>query len=137
MNRDEEIKLHLYSDGILLEEAIRFATDISDKILPNSQINGLLFFSRSGWNDLERYVSHQASRNWPEGYGGSDHPTKAFYLQMKQKLDWLRKQAQDSGLVPEGLTKAETRDRTSVVSARLAQEFIQHLAAEMLYRQKG
>jgi hypothetical protein len=134
MTPAEEVSLRLFSDELLFEEAIRFS---ADKELPAAQINGLLSFSRGEWNEMEKYVTHQATRNWPDLPGGREHPTKLFYREMKRKLLWLHEQALTLGFVPEGLTKAETRDRISKVAARLTQEFIQHLAAEMLYRQRG
>lgn len=133
MTPDEEARLRLVSDNELLAEAVRFAADID---LPSAQINGLLSFSLGEWSELERFVSHQADRNWQEVRGG-EHPTKTFYKEMKEKLTWLREQSVAWGFVPDGLTKHEARDRPSAAAIRLAREFIQHLSAELLFQKGG
>lgn len=133
MTPDEEARLRLFSDNELLEEAVHFATDLE---LPPAQINGLLSFSLGEWSELERFVTHQADRNWPDVRGG-EHPTKSFYKEMKKKLTWLRERGVALGFVPDGLTKNESRERTSSVAIRLAREFIQHLSAELLFQKGG
>jgi hypothetical protein len=132
MTPEEHVRLRLLSDNELMAEAVQFAGGIN---LPPAQINGLLSFSLGEWSELERFVTHQAERNWPEVPGG-EHPTRSFYKEMKRKLAWLREQSVKCGFVPGGLTKQETRDRTSQVAILLAREFIQHLSAELLF-QKG
>jgi hypothetical protein len=134
MSVDDGVRIGLLSDGPLYDEAVRFA---AGKRLRPAQINGLLSFSGGSWAELERFVNHQAGRNWPTLPGGEDHPTKMFYKEMKAKLTWLRQQTPVWGFVPEGLTKQQTRDRTDAVAIRLAAEFIQHLTAEMLYSEGG
>jgi hypothetical protein len=134
MNSDGELTIRLLSDDLLYEEAVRFA---SDKELRAAQVNGLLAFSKGEWGELEKFVNYQASRNWQELKDGQSHPTKFFYSELKKKLAWLKKQAQESRLIPDGLTKQEAKTCTDAAAAKLAQEFIQHLAAEMLYRTGG
>ena len=126
-------RIRLLSDDLLLPEAVRFA---EGKELQPSQIAGLLSFARCGLPELQNYVGHQADRNWPELRGGLEHPTKAFYLALKPKLDWIRQQVKEQGFVPEELTRAQRNARVNEVGGRLAAEFIQHLAAEMLYRSR-
>lgn len=133
MKSNEELTIRLLSDDLLYQEAARFA---ENKDVRASQLNGLLAFSKGEWGELEKFVNHQANRNWQDVAGGQ-HPTKTFYLELKTKLAWLRKQAQEAGLIPDGLTKQETKTRTDMAAAELTREFIQHLAAEMLYRKGG
>jgi hypothetical protein len=133
MTSDQEARLRLFSDNELLSEAERFAAEFN---LPSAQISGLLAFSLGEWSELERFVGHQADRNWQEVRGG-EHPTKTFYKEMRKKLTWLREQTVACGFVPEGLTKNETRDRTYQAAIRVAREFIQHLSAQLLFQKGG
>ncbi len=134
MNKDNELTIRLLSDGLLYEEAARFA---ADKEMRAAQLSGLVAFSKGEWSELEKFANHQAGRNWQDGRDGQPHPTKFFYLELKKKLAWLRKQVQEAGLIPDGLTKQEAKTCTDVAAAKLAHEFIQHLAAEMLYYKGG
>lgn len=135
MTLEQEMRLNLLSDGLLYQEANAFAKEFrAEKDPTPSQLNGLLAVSQS-WGNLERYVNHQAGRNWQASKGQDVHPTKAFYDALKPKLAWLKQQAQD--FLPEGLTKNEVRDYTTNMATHLAREFTQHLVAELLlYRGK-
>ncbi|HYV05687.1 MAG TPA: hypothetical protein VFB82_13930 [Blastocatellia bacterium] len=133
MTRDQEVRLRLFSDNELLSEAERFAAEFN---LPAAQISGLLAFSLGEWGELEKFVSHQADRKWLD-VRGAEHPTKTFYKEMKKKLTWLREQTVAWGFVPDGLSRNETRDQTYKAAIRVAQEFIQHLSAQLLFQKGG
>lgn len=126
MMQTEELTIRLLSDDLLYQEAVRFA---ENKNVRPAQINGLLAFSKGEWSELEKFINHQANR--------TAHHAKEFYVELKTKLQWLRKQAQETGLIPDGLTKQEAKACVDALAVGLAREFIQHLSAELLCRKGG
>ena len=132
---DQEPQIRLLSDGDIYRAAMTFANE-QQKVIEysqfNSQINGLLQFSRS-WSELTGFVNHQKSRDWQgvrQSYGG-------FYTALSQQLKELRRDVKDKyGFVPDGLTKRESNELTNFFAGLLAREFIQHLAAEMMWKSK-
>lgn len=125
-----EARARVLSDGVLLERAAGFA---GQHRVPPTQINGLLNYSRGGWEELDRFVGHQAARNWPQ-VNDQEHPIQRFYWELKKELDWLKALSLKEGFVPDGLTKREHHEALKRAAARLAREYVQHLWAEMLYR---
>ncbi|NNJ12846.1 hypothetical protein EKD04_021195 [Chloroflexales bacterium ZM16-3] len=135
---DERTVAHL-SDAYLYPEAAALLRRYqADYALPkNQQLIGLLTFSRT-WGELLSYVKHQIDRDW----GRRDAHYKEFYTVVRRYLDdpksglYLRIKTQFN-LIPDGLTKNETRAIYEVWSDALAREFIQHLVAEALYQTQG
>jgi hypothetical protein len=132
---DQETQIRLLSDGDVYRAAMTFANEQQDVIAYrqfNSQINGLLQFSRS-WSELTSFVNHQRSRDWQgvrQSYG-------EFYAALKSQLDDMRSKVRgEYGFVPDDLTKRESNELTDFFAGLLAREFIQHLAAEMMWKSK-
>ncbi|MGC9396914.1 MAG: hypothetical protein ACP5J4_18875 [Anaerolineae bacterium] len=130
---DQETHIRMLSDREIYQAAMTFANEQQDVIAYsqfNSQINGLLQFSRS-WSELIGFVNHQKSRNWQgvrQSYG-------EFYTALNQQLNDLRRKVKDE-FVPDDLTKRESNELTDYFAGLLAHEFIQHLAAEMMWKKE-
>jgi len=93
---------------------------------------GLLEFSRS-WEELLKFVRHQKGRDWQR----KKAHYADFYTQLEQQLEQLRAKVKNEyGMVPHGLTKRETAKHTQYFAGLLATELIQHLVAEMMWKDK-
>jgi len=129
---EQETQIRLLSDTDLYAQAQDFAR--THPPVEPSQIAGLLEFSRS-WQELEQFVKHQKDdRDW--GTGSKAH-YRDFYAALDAYLDKLRQDVQGRyGFVSDDLTKKQTRRRTARFAGLLAREFIQHLAAEVLWKKE-
>ena len=135
---NERTVAHL-SDIYLYPEATDLLRryQVKHELPKNQQLIGLLTFSRT-WDELLTYVNHQEERDW----GRREEHYKEFYAVLRRYLKdpksglYLRIKTQFN-LIPDGLTKNETRVIYDVWSDALAREFIQHLVAEALYQTQG
>jgi hypothetical protein len=132
---EQETQIRLLSDGDIYRAAMTFANEQEDVIAYsqfNSQVNGLLQFSRS-WGELTSFVKHQKSRDWQgvrQSYG-------EFYTALKSQLDDMRGDVKGKyGFVPDDLTKRESNELADFFVGLLARAFIQHLAAEMMWKKE-
>jgi hypothetical protein len=146
--RLEQERVRLLSDGLLLDNAVAFVECFEDWArISDAQLNGLLNFSRAGLDELQKFVKHQADRDWEkseeggsaEGGTGDRHRSKAqvhqeFYKKLTTQLTQIRSLAKDEAIIPPGATSAQEKKHLSEMGAALAAEFVQHLVAEMLYR---
>lgn len=123
--------IHLISDHVLYPEAVEFIAR-HQAIEGQKQMAGLVEYARS-WEDLTRFVNHQRQRDWL----GAKAYYKQFYEHLYRYLQDLQQRVKTKfGFVGEGLTRAQERAQTERYAQILAQEFIQHLAAENLWREK-
>ena len=128
---EQKVQIRLLSDGQLYDQAVTFVKQ--NDTLENKQMAGLLEFSRS-WQELLKFVRHQKGRDWQRNKAYYAD----FYTQLEQQLEQLRaKVKSEYGMVPHGLTKKETSRHTEYFAGLLAREFIQHLVAEMMWKEKG
>ena len=128
---EQKVQIRLLSDGQLYDQAVTFVKQ--NDTVENKQMAGLLEFSRS-WQELLKFVRHQKGRDWQR----KKAHYADFYTQLEQQLEQLRaKVKSEYGMVPHGLTKKETSRHTEYFAGLLAREFIQHLVAEMMWKEKG
>ena len=117
-------QLKLLSDTALYAEAQNFLKEHQPP--DNSQLNGLLAFSRNA-KELASYVSRQRERNWGEGYKGH---YSAFFGALDRTLrntkDFL---PQVNSATGQKLSKTDTRAAQDILS----REFIHHLVAHALF----
>ena len=124
---EQESEIRLLSDTDLYHKAMTFAKTheaTAQHRTTGSQLQGLLQFSRS-WKELDDFVKHQKSK---------EQAYKQFYEALHSGLGEIQNIAK-SKFVPNGLTKRERRKRTVFFTGLLAREFIQHLAAEMMWKE--
>lgn len=127
---EEWQRIRVLSDTVLYDRAVTFAAAVPG--VENKQVNSLLEFSRSIMHLLE-YVQHQRDRKWTE----REANMKKFYTALYEALFRIVRDTKDVWkLVPSGLSEAETQKRTGIFATLLAREFVQHLAAEMLYARR-
>ncbi len=129
-------KIRLLADSEIYSKAITFADKQSAITITNHQLAGLRQFSRS-WDELIRFVHHQFVRhqkNFVRHQKNKDcyHD---FYNALHTDLQALRARVRDE-FVPANLTKQETKSRVDHFAGQLAHAFIQHLVAEIEWRQK-
>jgi len=122
-------RIRLLSETSIYRLAIDFVDqhqetrEVSDK-----QFNGLLEFSRS-WGELTKFVKHQKERDW-----ASRTAYKTFYDEIDRTLnDLYRDVRQNYGLVPSDLTGRETKQLTEYFAGLLGREFVENLAAHVMY----
>lgn len=128
---EQQSQIRLLSDGELYRDAVDFVD--KSRIVDNKQMAGLLEFSRS-WGELNKFVKHQKGRDW---HGRNSHYTD-FYTKLSKFLDKLRTKIKtDSDFVPNRSTNKETKKYADYFAGLLAREFIQHLVAEMMWKEKG
>ncbi len=130
LSPEEQERIRLLSDGEIYQRAIEFAKEQEEIIAYRQfghQISGLEAYARS-FGELDEFVNHQKGRNWE----GKSQSFEGFYTALANYLNELREDVQNKyGFVPyEGATKKEQR----FFAGLLAQEFIQHLAAEMMWQ---
>ena len=118
----QEAQLRLLSDEELYRQAMAFVQESGT--IENKQMSGLLEFSRS-WKELEQFVNHQEGRDWGQPGKSKKAYYKTFYTKLKEQLKQLR------SFIPSGLTEEEA----DYFAGRLAREFIQHLVAEMRWKE--
>ena len=124
---EQQRHIHLLSDGDLYRQAMTFARQHQETArhrTTGSQLQGLLQFSRS-WGELDGFVKHQKSK---------EQAYKTFYEQLHSELNQIRNKAK-SRFVPDNLTKKQSREQVDFFAGLLAREFIQHLAAEMMWKE--
>jgi hypothetical protein len=134
MTPEEEARLRLLSDNVLYQMAETFVDQhgtFADDEQGRKQVNGLLKYVRDGLIELDKFAQKQATKDWT---GGKAH-YREIYQSLRSELRGLVQLAKEKGLVPNNM--ADNRARNTEAVARLAQEFIQHLAAEMLYPKEG
>jgi hypothetical protein len=135
MTPDQETRIRLLSDGELYRTALDFAREQQEVIAYsqfNSQVNGLQEYARS-WKELDQFVGHQKDRNWE----GQNQSYQGFYTALHTFLNQLRHDVKEKyHFVPDGLTKKETKALIDFFAGRLAREFVQHLAAEMMWQKE-
>ncbi|MBU0496243.1 MAG: hypothetical protein KKA73_07110 [Chloroflexi bacterium] len=132
---EEEQRIRLISDGDLYGQA----QDFSCAHLPveGKQMAGLLEFSRS-WDELTAFVRHQKDdRDWGEPGKSKKAHYKDFYAALDTYLGELRTRVQSPyGFVPLGKLDSAQRNRRDWMAGLLAREFIQHLVAEMMWKEE-
>ena len=136
MTADFETHVRLLSDGVLYDKAQAFAQQHGSFVEDEQgrkQANGLLRYGRDGIDELDKYAKKQASRDW----SGRKAHYRSLYQSLSNELAELWKLVVDEGLVPQNLVKKQLQAATAEAASPLAREFIQHLVAEMLYRQGG
>lgn len=134
LSPEEQERIRLLSDGEIYQRAIEFAKEQEEIIAYRQfghQISGLEAYAGS-FEDLDKFVNHQKGRNWED----KSQPFEDFYIALANYLNELREDVQQkySFVFPEGLTKNEEKEQTDFFAGLLAQEFIQHLAAEMMWQ---
>lgn len=134
--------LRALSDTELYRQAIAFLDETIEikgesrqrPPLPNSQIHGLLNVAQSNtYGELKKFIRHQHSeRSWDE----KNRHIQTFYKDLEQKIRKLSELAEREGLFTEGLPVEAGKKEREKISQLLACEFIQHIAAENLVREK-
>lgn len=121
----EAEKIRLLADIEMYSRAVDLAGE--QLVISKNQIAGLRQFSRS-WEELTRFIGHQKGKD-------RDEVLQGFYTALDTELRDLRSIVQKK-LVPDDLSRKETRSRTDHFAGQLAHAFIQHLAAEIEWQQK-
>lgn len=132
---EQESQIRQLSDAEMYPEAVDFASQYPP--VQKSQMAGLLEFSRS-WEELAGFVRHQKDdRDWGEPGKSKRAHYKDFYTALDAHLNELRRRSREQyNFVPDGLTKNENRQQTDFFAGLLAREFIQHLVAEMMWKEE-
>lgn len=124
-------RIRLLSDRKLYQDAISFIEEHGT--VETAQVNSLLNYA-SNFDELTTFAEHQSERQWS---GAREH-YRSFYRELVGYLQGLRRQVREAyGFVPEGLVAREEREQTAFFAGLLAREFIQHLAAENLWKEAG
>jgi hypothetical protein len=125
---EEAAHARVLSDGILYDQARDFVAEHCTQRYPKpAQVQGLLEYS-SDWNILISFVKHQADER-------DQHADKEFYQALKRWLNDFRGHVQnDWGFTFGEMSKDQLNKRLTVFCGLLAQDFIQHLAAEIRYQ---
>jgi DMSO/TMAO reductase YedYZ molybdopterin-dependent catalytic subunit len=125
---DEAAQVRVLSDGVLYDDARNFvAKHCTERYPKPAQIQGLLEYSND-WNTLLSFVKHQADDR-------DQHADKDFYQALKKWLNEFRGRVQNElGFTFSELPKDQLNKRLAVFCGLLAQDFIQHLAAELRYQ---
>jgi hypothetical protein len=121
---EQQVRLHLLSDGPLYDAACTFVRDQQSNLPANSQLMGLLQAART-WNDLQAFIKHQLERDW----GDPRYPD--FYRALDRSLKEIVPKYVTM-FVPEHLAKKDARREQDRWSGLLAREFIQHLYAQAI-----
>lgn len=124
-------KIYLLSDQELYRAAVDFIAE-QDTVDGQSQMTSLLSYTQS-WSDLYDFVKHQSQRDWI----GKQAYYRQFYGALLSQLQQLRERVSKEWFPPpEEATKNETRLWVDERAILVTREFVQHLAAENLYREK-
>lgn len=132
-NEGSREEIRLASDTEIYRQAITFVRE-TDGVgaIKTKQLMGLMEYSRS-WDELRAFVVHQKDRDWK---GRGEYPR--FFTALLQAIDTLRRDVKTNpAFVPPNLTNAESKRFTDLYAGIFAREFIQHLAAEMLYNRRN
>jgi len=134
LSPEEQERIRLLSDGEIYQRAIEFAKEQEEIIAYRQfghQVSGLEAYARS-FKELDEFVNHQKGRNWE----GKNQSFEGFYTALANYLNNLREDVQGkySFVPPEGQTKNEKKEQTDFFAGLLAREFVQHLAAEMMWQ---
>jgi hypothetical protein len=141
INEEQMRYIRVLSDTELYKHAIDFLNtevEVNHQFeqrppLPNTQINGLLNVAQANtYGELIDFIKHQRDRNWQGKYAY----IKIFYEHLERVLKEMPEFAKREGLIPEDLSIQKTREEIQKISDLLACEFIQHLAAENLVRER-
>jgi hypothetical protein len=102
--------------------------------LPNTQIQGLLNVAQANtYSELNKFIRHQHSeRSWEK----KNTHIPNFYKDLEQEIKKLPEFAKREGLIAEGLSVEQNKEEVQKISHLLACEFIQHVAAENLVRER-
>jgi hypothetical protein len=124
----EAAHIRVLSDTVLYDEARDFVVkNCADRYPKPGQVQGLLEYS-SDWNTLLSFVKHQADER-------DRHDDKVFYQALKKWLNEFRPRVQNEwGFTFGDLPRDQLNKRLNVFCSPLAQDFIQHLAAEIRYQ---
>lgn len=122
----EAEKIRLLADNEMYSQAADLAA--KQLAISKSQLAGLRQFSRS-WGELGSFIRHQKKKREEKG------SYLAFYSALAADLQRLESIAKTE-FVPDNLSRKEARGRTVHFAGRLADAFIQHLAAEIEWQQK-
>jgi len=140
-NEEQMRYIRVLSDTALYQRAMDFLNEevqIDRQLeprspLPNTQINGLLNVAQANtYSELKDFIKHQRDRTWQ----GKRAHIKVFYEDLEQVIKEMPEFAKNEGLIAEGLSIEQNRKETQRISGLLACEFIQHLAAENLVRER-
>lgn len=141
-NEEQMRLLRALSDTELYRQAMDFLNtevEINHQLeqrppLPNTQIHGLLNVAQANtYSELINYIKHQHSgRTWQE----KNAHIKVFYEDLERAIRKLPDYAKSEGLIAEDLSIEQNKKEMQKISALLACEFIQHLAAENLVRER-
>jgi hypothetical protein len=141
-NKEQMRLLRALSDIELYQQAIDFLNaevEINRQVerrppLPNTQIHGLLNVAQANtYSELMGFIRHQHSgRTWQK----KNVHIKIFYEDLEQAIKELPEFAKNEGLIAEGLSVEQNGEEVQKISQLLACEFIQHLAAENLVRER-
>ncbi|RMG90058.1 MAG: hypothetical protein D6706_20290 [Chloroflexi bacterium] len=125
-------KIRLLSDGELYRMACQFIAD-NRTIESNKQAVSLVMHTQD-WDDLDRYVNHQAGRDWKsqKKYAGYEQ----FFKNLKNQLAELRTKVENEWFPPppEYKTRNERKAWVNHFTILVAREFLQHLEAENFYK---
>jgi hypothetical protein len=141
INEEQMRLIRVLSDTELYKQAIDFLNtevEVNHQFeqrppLPNTQINGLLNVAQANtYGELIDFIKHQRDRTWQ----GKNAHIKIFYQDLERVLKEMPEFAKREGLIPEDISIQKTREEIQKISGLLACEFIQHLAAENLVRER-
>lgn len=124
----EAADIRVLSDTVLYDDARDFVAKHCAARYPKpAQVQGLLEYS-SDWNTLLGFVRHQADER-------DQHADKEFYQALKKWLNEFRNRVHtELGFTFDEMPKDQLNKRLAVFCGLLAQDFIQHLAAEIKYQ---
>jgi len=142
INEEQMRLLRALSDVELYQQAMGFLNaevEINRQLerrppLPNTQIHGLLNVAQANtYSDLQDFIKHQHSgRTWQD----KNEHIKVFYKDLERAISKLPDFAKSEGLIAEGSSVEANKKEREKISQLLACEFIQHLAAENLVRER-
>lgn len=118
-----QTRVNSLSDGLLYQEAKQFAAE--NAAISPAQINSLVQYSQD-LESLRAFINHQASRDW----GNNRGHYKIFYQELARRMsDMKGRLVTEFGL----LIDLGAKDQVEACLQLIMQEFIKHLAAEMLF----
>lgn len=141
-----DAQLRTLSDGMLYNLALELADEFEAAVgsrgvddLKRAQLTALSGYSRKSRTALDNFVAHQLKRSTlPKVY-------QKFYQCLRAKLESvLYKAAEDSELIPAEIRadgtsrkgKKRLREEVDRVAGLFVVEFVEHLNAELMFRQK-
>jgi ribosomal protein L20A (L18A) len=115
----------LLSDNRLYKEAVEYVERLRE-MPENSQLNGLMSYARD-YDELSKFVKHQESKD-------TSSVNEKFYRGISGALRGLKVRIKECNLIPEDLSKKESRQLSKEIEGRLAFEYIRHLVAAALLK---